>query len=134
MRGGKDMQYGKLVGLVVTGAVVLGAVLLGGSYLLPWSRVDWGSISFKPAQTVTVVGEARNQVKSEVVSFSAGVNVVDDSKEKVIADVNGKVTAIISSIKDFGIKPEDIKTQNLNIYQNQETYYEEGRQKQRPGQ
>ncbi len=128
------MQYGKLMALIVAGALALGVVLLGGSYVLPWGTVDWGSFSLKPAQTVTVVGEARSQKKSEIASFSAGVNAIGDDKEKAIADVNGKIGAIIASVKDFGIKPEDIKTQNLNIYQNQETYYEEGRQKQRPGQ
>src|SRR3989344_3187142 len=116
------------------GFFLAGLVLAGLSFVFPWSMVDWGSFALKPARTVTVVGEARSQKKSEIASFSAGVNAIGDDKEKAIAEVNGKVAAIIASVKEFGIKAEDIKTQNLNIYQNQETYYEEGRQKQRPGQ
>lgn len=104
-------------------------VLISGAALV-W----WGSIAFAPKHTVTVVGEARSQKKSEIATFTAGVNAIHDDKQKAIAEVSDKGDAIIASVKEFGIKPEDIKTQNLNIYQNQETYYEEGRQKQRPGQ
>ncbi|MBI4066434.1 SIMPL domain-containing protein [Candidatus Gottesmanbacteria bacterium] len=116
------------------GVLLAGLVLAGISLVFPWSMVDWGSVVIKPARTVTVVGEARSQKKSEIATFSAGVNAISDDKEKAIAETNGKVAAITESVKSFGIKSEDIKTQNLNIYQNQETYYEEGRQKQRPGQ
>ena len=124
----------KTVLLSFLGFLLAGLVLTSVSLVVPWSAVDWGSFALKPARTVTVVGEARSKKKSEVASFSAGVNAINDSKEKAIAEVNEKVAAIIASVKEFGIKAEDIKTQNLNIYQNQETYYEEGRQKQRPGQ
>ncbi len=116
------------------GFLLAGLVLTGVSLVIPWSAVDWGSFALKPARTVTVVGEARSQKKSEIASFSAGVSSINDDKEKAITEVNDKVAAIVASVKEFGIKAEDIKTQNLNIYQNQETYYEEGRQKQRPGQ
>lgn len=124
----------KTVLLSFLGFLLAGLVLAGLSLVVPWSMVDWGSFALKPARIVTVVGEARSQKKSETASFSAGVNAIGDDKEKAIAEVNGKVTAIIASVKEFGITPTDIKTQNLNIYQNQETYYEDGRQKQRPGQ
>lgn len=124
----------KTILFVFLGVLLAGLVLTGISLVIPWSGVDWGSFSLKPARTVTVVGEARSQKKSEIASFSAGVSAINDSKEKAITEVNEKVAAIIASVKEFGIKAEDIKTQNLNIYQNQETYYEEGRQKQRPGQ
>ena len=124
----------KIVLFSFAGFLLAGLVLTGVSFVVPWSQVDWGSFALKPARTVTVVGEARSQKKSEIASFSAGVNAINDSKEKAITEVNDKVGAIIASVKEFGIKSEDVKTQNLNIYQNQETYYEEGRQKQRPGQ
>lgn len=116
------------------GFLLAGLVLIGLSFVIPWSMVDWGTFSLKPASTVTVVGEARSQKKNEIAAFSAGVNAVGDDKERAISDVNAKVGAIIESVKTFGIAPEDIKTQNLSINQNQETYYEDGRQKSRPGQ
>lgn len=124
----------KTILFVFLGVLLAGLVLIGVSFYIPWSSVDWGSFALKPARTVTVVGEARSQKKSEIASFTAGVNAIHDSKENAIAEVNEKVAAIVASVKEFGIKTEDIKTQNLNIYQNQESYYEDNRQKQRPGQ
>lgn len=120
--------------LSFVGFLLAGLILIGLSFVIPWHEVDWGSFALKPASTVAVVGEAKSQKKSEIAGFSAGVNAVGDDKEKAIADVNAKVAAIIESVKTFGITPEDIKTQNLSINQNQETYYEDGRQKSRPGQ
>ncbi|MDP1722141.1 MAG: SIMPL domain-containing protein [Candidatus Gottesmanbacteria bacterium] len=116
------------------GFLLSGLLLLGLSFFLPWSGIDWGALSLKPARTVTVVGEAKSKLKSEIASFSAGVNAINDDKEKAVTEVNSKVNAIIESVKSFGIKSADVKTQNLNIYQNQESYYEDNRQKQRPGQ
>lgn len=45
-----------------------------------------------------------------------------------------KIAKITASVKDFGITSKDIKTQSLNIYQSEETYYEGDRQKSRLGQ
>lgn len=112
-------------------SVVVFAFLIGlGSLFLP----SWGRFELKTPRTVTVVGEARSQEKSQIAIFSAGVNAYNDDKNAAVNEVNKKVEAIITAVKEFGIVPGDIKTQSLNIYQNQEQYYEEGRQKFRPGQ
>lgn len=83
---------------------------------------------------VTVTGEASNQEANQVATFNAGVNAVNDNKDAAIKEVNEKISAVIASVKEFGIPEADIKTQNMNIYQNQEMYYEGGTQKQRLGQ
>lgn len=119
---------------VIVGAFLLGTVLLAGFYFLPWQKINWGKLTLSPAKTVTVTGEAQTKQKNQVATFTAGVSTVNDSKETAIAEVNQKIETIIKASKDFGIKTEDIKTQNLNVYQREETYYEEGRQKSRPGQ
>lgn len=105
------------------------------SFLLPWKLVSWGKIGIQPVGSVTVVGEAKSQEKTQVAQFSAGVNAYGDDKQIAVNDVNKKVDAIIQAVKEFGVNAEDIKTQSLNIYQNQEQYYDaEGRQKYRAGQ
>lgn len=119
---------------IIIAAIVLGAVLLLGSFVIPWNSVSWGRIKLLPGESITVTGEAKSQQKSQVASFTAGVTSVGDDKTMVINEVNRKVQAIIDAAKAFGIKSDDIKTQNLNVYQNEETYYEDGRQKIRPGQ
>lgn len=85
-------------------------------------------------EVVTVVGEARSVEKNQVASFSAGVESVNDDKEKAIREVNEKVVSLVGAIKAFGVPEADIKTQNLSIYQSEEMYYENGVQKSRKGQ
>ncbi len=119
-----------LIAMILVGLLFV----VGVSFLLPWNMISWGKIGVQPINSVTVVGEARSQQKTQIAMFSAGVNAYGDDKQVAVNDVNKKVDAIITAVKEFGVKAEDIKTQSLNIYQNQEQYYEEGRQKTRPGQ
>lgn len=109
-------------------------LIAAGIYFIPWDRVNWGRIQVLPGKTVTVVGQAKIQQKSQIATFAAGVTAVNDNKEVAVREVNKKIETIIQSVKDFGIKPEDIKTQNLSIYQGEQTYYEEGVAKSKPGQ
>jgi len=114
--------------------LIFSAIFLSGVYFLPWDSINWGKLQLFPSQTVTVFGEAKTQQKSQVATFTAGVNSVKDNKDEAVAEVNQKIDALISAIKKFGIKPEDIKTQNLSIYRQEESYWENDRQKTRPGQ
>lgn len=109
-------------------------MLILAVFIMPWKNINWGKISWVPAEQVTVSGEAKTISKNQIASFNAGVSAVMDSKENAVAEVNKKVAAIINSVKDFGIASADIQTQNLNVYQNQETFYDNGMQKSRPGQ
>lgn len=110
------------------------ALLLAGVFFIPWQKVDWGKIQLQPTQTITVIGQAKSQVKTQIATFTAGVNAVNDDKNTAINEVNQKIQTIIDAVKTFGISSDDIKTQNLNVYQSEERYYEEGSKKSRPGQ
>jgi len=115
-------------------ALFLSVFLIGGAFTMPWQSVHWGKVELTPANTVSVVGTAESQERSQVANYSAGVSSVNDNRETALAEVDQKITAIIAAVKGFGIAEEDIKTQNLNIYQSEEQYYEDGISKQRPGQ
>lgn len=117
------------VAILVSSVLLVVLVAIGGMFL-----PSWGKLTFTPPRTVTVVGEAKSQEKSQIAVFSAGVNAFNDDKTTAVNDVNKKVEAIIESVKEFGVAAADVKTQSLNIYQNQEQYYEDGRQKYRAGQ
>lgn len=121
------------VELIVLG-VVVGVVFLAGLYFIPWRSVTWGRLKLTPGDTVTVTGEAKTKQRNQKATFSAGVSAVSDNKDTAVSEVNRKIGAIVEAVKAFGIKAEDIKTQNLNVYQGEETYYEDNRQKVRPGQ
>lgn len=103
-----------------------------GIYFVP--KMDWGKIKWQAAETVTVSGEAKQTQKNQIATFTAGVDAVNDSKENAVKDVNTKMEALIKAAKDFGINQNDIKTQSLSYYQNEEMYYDNGVQKSRKGQ
>jgi uncharacterized protein YggE len=124
------MDHKRLSAAIILASFLLGFMIIAGSILLP----SWGKLSVLPIQSVTVVGEAKSQEKSQIATFNAGVNAYGDDKQAAINEVNTKVAAIIQAVKEFGIVADDIKTQSLNVYQNQDSYYEDGRQKLRPGQ
>lgn len=127
-----EQKIGKVEMIVLV--AVLGVVMAAMGYFVPWKYVTWGRFKLLPGDTVTVVGEAKTKQKNQKATFSAGVNAVSDNKETATSDVNKKTDAIIGAVKSFGIGGEDIKTQNINVYQQEETYYEDGRQKARLGQ
>lgn len=114
----------------IIGAVVFALFVGAGAMFLP----SWGKLQWLPTDTVTVIGMAKSDTKTQIAYFSAGVNAYNDDKQIAVDEVNRKVSTIIDAVKTFGVVPADIKTENMNIYQNQESYYEDGRQKYRPGQ
>jgi len=110
------------------------SALLAAAYFIPWQKIKWGQITIGQTQTIIVSGYAETKEKTTVASFSAGVSQVSDNKDEAVSTVNKKVDDIIASLLKFGIDRADIKTENLNIYQQEEVYWEENRQKTRPGQ
>lgn len=120
---------------IIVGALVFSAMLLAGSYIIPWKNVSWGEIGLIAGRTITVTGEAESKERNQAATFTAGVTVTGDDKDLAVKEVNGKIEALTGSIKNFGISADDIKTQNISIYQREQTYYDEqGSQKAKPGQ
>jgi uncharacterized protein YggE len=115
-------------------AVIISCIVILGIYLIPWDHITWGKLKLLSGDTVTVVGEGKTKQKTQKATFSAGVSAVSDDKNTAVNEVNTKTAAIIDAVKTFGITSDNIKTQNMNVYQNQESYWEDNRQKQRPGQ
>lgn len=107
-------------------------VVAGVVYFVP--KMDWGKVRWQAVETVTVSGEAKSLQKNQIASFTAGVDAVNDKKDAAVLEVNTKMEALIKAAKDFGIGLNDIKTQSLNYYQNEEMYYDNGVQKSRKGQ
>jgi uncharacterized protein YggE len=98
----------------IIGSVILMLILV---WVIPWSKVNWGRITWQPAEEVTVTGEAKTQAKNQIASFSAGVTAENMDKNKATTEVNTKVDELIKSVKDFGVDEADIKTQSLSFYQ-----------------
>lgn len=114
---------------------LLGWILLAlvAVFIIPWERITWGSLRLAPSTTVTVTGDAKQEQANQIAQFTAGVMVLNSDKDKAVSEVNQKVESLIQSVKDFGIPEQDIKTQNLSIYQQEEPITLGGRQKSQPG-
>ena len=114
--------------------ILASVIIIAAVFLLPWRNVSWGSMAINNNQVVTVNGEAKVTIKNQIADFTAGVSAINDNKEVAVNEVNTKVAALIKSVKDFGIKEGDVKTQDISVYQNQDYYTENGVQKVRKGQ
>jgi len=118
--------------LAMTVWMVLAVFL--GIFMFPWKMISWGSLKLGSERTITVTGTAETKTKNQIASFTAGITVTKDKKDEAVSEVNTKMEEVVKAMKGFGIKTEDIKTQNNSIYQVQEMYYDNGVQKSRPGQ
>ena len=101
------------------GIVILVLVVIA-AFALPWKNINWGKVNFQE-ETIVVTGESKTEQKNQIASFSAGVNVINENKQKAIDEVNKKNSDLIASIKNFGIAEGDIQTQSMNVYEQQQT-------------
>lgn len=92
-------------------------VLLLIAYFFPWKNINWGAMTWDQPRYITVQGHAQSDKANEVASFTASISALQEEKEKAIEEVNGKVTELVNKLKEFGIEERDIKTQSINIYQ-----------------
>ncbi len=109
-------------------------ILLAAAFFFPWRNINWGRVELSPPRLITVTGEASERQQNQVAQYTAGVSAVNDNKDKAVAEVNQAMSKLVTQIKEFSIEDKDIQTQNLSIYQGEETFYAEGQPKQRPGQ
>lgn len=115
-------------------AIVMTSLVLIVIFLLPWRLVNWGTISMQPAETITVSGMATSDEKTQIATFTAGATAVGNDAKQVREEVDAKVRTLIENLKQFGIPEGDIQTQNTSLYQEQESYTQDGAQRMRPGQ
>lgn len=108
--------------------------LLGIIYFFPWRDISWGKVVMDPIRTITVTGTAESKEKNQIATYNAGVNSVKDNKDEALKEVNDKISAITVAVKEFGIEQSDIQTQSMNVYQRQNTVWDNGVQKSNPGQ
>src|SRR5258708_1202912 len=87
-------------------------------YLFPWDKIRIGNSPLFPRSTITVTGEAQGTQKNQIAIYNVTVSASNDDKAKATDEVNTKMTNIINGIKAMGIADDDIKTENISVYQN----------------
>ncbi len=71
---------------------------------------------------ITVTGEAQQDQKNQIATFTASVMSTNDDKQKATDATNSQMTNLISSVKALGISDNDIKTENISVYQQPSPY------------
>lgn len=109
-------------------------IILAVCWALPLEKINWGSVNLGSNRTISVTGMAQREEANQLASFTAGVDAVNLDKESAVNEVNKIMDEIIASMRGLGIAEEDIQTQSMSVYQEQEAFYDNGVQRTRPGQ
>lgn len=83
-------------------------------------KPHWGSLEMRPTATITVSGTAKKEQVNQIANFTAGVESIEASKEAAMNKTNEAMNKLIAKVKEFGIKAEDIQTEQVNVYQETE--------------
>lgn len=83
-------------------------------------KPHWGSLEMRSNSTITVSGMAKKEQNNQIANFTAGVESIEETKEKALDKTNEIMNQLIVKVKKIGIKTEDIQTQNANVYQETE--------------
>ena len=81
---------------------------------MPWEKVNWGKIEILSGSQITVTGEAKEDIRTQIAHFSVSVTASDDDKQSAINQVNQTMTDILEKVKNFGLEEKDIQTQNIS--------------------
>lgn len=82
-----------------------------------WFTLNWGRLELGQPSTITVTGKADGTQVNQVATFYAGVVVNDPDREIALRTANEQVAELIRQVKEFGIPDDDIKTENINVYE-----------------
>jgi uncharacterized protein YggE len=106
----QDLSFFKKAAFI-TAAVVLTALAT------QWVNIDWGKLELANLATVTVTGQADGQQLNQLATFRATVAANDNDREVATQTVNEQMSELIEQLKDFGIDEEDLKTENISVYE-----------------
>jgi len=78
------------------------------------------------SNVIYVSGTSNQDVSNQIADFTVTFTTENKDKAKAETDNNSKVTKFLTEVKNFGVEEKDVTTQTLNVYQNQDSYYEGG--------
>lgn len=83
-------------------------------------KPHWGSLEMRANSTITVSGMAKTEQNNQIANFTAGVESIEETKEKALEKTNETMNQLIVKVKELGIQEKDIQTQNASVYQETE--------------
>lgn len=99
-------------------SIFLGVVVL--ALASQWYNFNWGRVEQGQATTITVTGKADTNQANQIATFRAGVTVDHSDRNIAVELVNSQVAELIEQVKAFGIADEDLKTENISVYEYKE--------------
>ena len=88
--------------------------------------------TLRSRDSITVTGTAEAQFSNQISSYSITVESHDKDKAKAVENAVQKSKEVVDAVSALGIDSKDVKTQNLNVYQREDPYYENGVTKYKP--
>ncbi len=94
-----------IIALVLLVVVAVGGVAIGRS-------------TGSKTGTITVTGSGTVMGAPDTVTVQLGVQTTASTATAALSENNARVTALIASLKHHGVKPKDMQTSGLNLYEN----------------
>lgn len=116
----KKVAYGVMIVFLVMGLFALDSIDL-------LSKEAQAEASAQESNLVTVNGSATVKVKPDIAFINVGVESFSDDAQKAQTENKDIMDKVISEIKGLGIKEEDMKTINYNIYKTVKGYEKDNR-------
>jgi uncharacterized protein YggE len=102
------------------------SLIVLASVLVTFIGISAITYSANSTNIIYVSGSSTQDVSNQMADFTVTFTTENKDKAKSESDNNDKVTKFLGEVKSFGIEEKDITTQTLNVYQNQDSYYEGG--------
>jgi uncharacterized protein YggE len=103
---------------------VIGSLLLAGLVTLLGmypATMRASAQEIQPSErTITVNGEGRVSLLSDVATISIGVQTENKQAAQAVTQNSSQATDVLSKLKQFGIDEKDIKTTNFSVYPRQQ--------------
>jgi len=74
---------------------------------------------------IHVSGTSNKDISNQIAEFTVTFTSQNPDKGKAESENNKKVNKFIDDVKKFPIEDKDVTTDNLNVYQNQDGYYDD---------
>ena len=75
------------------------------------------------ARYITVVGSGKVSLVPDVAQVNVGAEAAADTVSEAKAEVDGRMEAIVTALKELGIADEDIQTSHYSIHYEREAFY-----------
>lgn len=87
----------------------------------------------KSPKTITVTGTAEKKYSNQISSYYLTIEIKNVDKVKAVDELSKQTAEAVNKVKEFGIDQNDIKTQSLNVYQEENAILRSGEYVNEPG-